>query len=50
MSEKSNKIKYFIHLIWGIPFLFLQYLRWALTGIHIYGFLEHFTWPQLIVF
>lgn len=37
-------------MCWGIPFLFLQYLRWRLTGEHIYNFLKEFSWIQLIFF
>lgn len=39
-----------IHLCWGIPFLFLQYLHWNLTGEHVYNFLKEFSWVQLGVF
>lgn len=48
--ENNRRNKYFIHSCWGVPFLFLQYLRWSLTGEHIYNFLKEFTWVQLIIF
>lgn len=50
VMENERKIKYLIHLCWGIPFLFLQYLHWILTGEHVYPFLKEFTWIQLAVF
>lgn len=48
--EKRKRIKYLIHLLWGVPFVFLQYLRWALTGEHVYGFLSYLSWAQIGVF
>lgn len=48
--EDNKRIKYFVHLGWGVPFLILQYLKWKLTGEHIYNFLREFSWSQLIVF
>lgn len=48
--ENNRRNKYLIHMCWGIPFLFLQYLRWRLTGEHIYNFLKEFSWIQLIFF
>jgi hypothetical protein len=50
MMEPNKNIKYLIHSFWGIPFLFLQALRWYMTGSHIYGFIHYFTWVQVIVF
>ena len=48
--ETSKKIKYLVHLLWGMPFLFLQYLKFSLTGEHIYEFLRLLTWIQIGVF
>lgn len=50
VMEREKSVKYLTHLLWGIPFLFLQYLRWWLSGEHIYGFLRHFSWLQLAFF
>ena len=50
VMERKKRIKYFIHLLWGIPFVCLQYLRWSLTGEHVYGFLEYLSWVQIIAF
>jgi hypothetical protein len=48
--ETSKKIKYMVHLLWGIPFLFLQYFKFYLTGEHVYEFLKLLTWVQIGVF
>ena len=40
-----------MHLIgFGIPFIILQFLHWKLSGGHVYGFLQHLDWFQIIVF
>ena len=46
--SKLTKIK--THLMWSLPFLVIQYLNWRWKGEHLYGFLKHFSWVQLVVF
>ena len=48
--EPRKRVKYLLHLCWGIPYVFIQYMNWYLTGEHVYGFLKYFNWVQLIVF
>lgn len=48
--ETKKRKKFLFHSFWGVPFVFLQYLHWYLTGEHVYGFLKYFSWTQLIVF
>lgn len=50
VTETGKLKKLGQHFFWALPFLFLQYLHWALSGEHVYGFLKYFEWPQLIVF
>lgn len=49
MEDRRSK-KFIFHLFWGIPYIGIQYLHWAMTETHVYGFLVHFNWVQLIVF
>ena len=39
-----------VHLLWEKPFLFLQYLKFYMTGEHVYEFLKLLTWVQIGVF
>lgn len=50
LTETKKRKKFFFHLLWAIPFCFIQYFRFSFTGHHIYGFIKYFTWTQLIVF
>jgi hypothetical protein len=50
LTETKKTKKFFFHLLWAVPFAFIQYFRWYMTGHHIYGFIKYFTWLQLIVF
>lgn len=50
VTETKKRKKLAFHLIWALPFCLIQYMRWAFTGHHIYGFIKYFTWTQLIVF
>ena len=48
--ETKKRKKFLFHTFWGVPFIFVQYFHWKLTGEHVYGFLQFFDWTQLFVF
>ena len=50
MREISKAKKIPVYLCWGFSFLLIQYLSWMIRGEHLYGFLKHFSWFQLISF
>ena len=50
VTETQKRKKFLFHLLWALPFCFIQYLKWNFTGNHVYGFIKYFTWTQLIVF
>ena len=50
VTETIKRKKVLFHLFWALPFAFIQWMKWKFTGKHIYGFIRHFDWTQLIVF
>ena len=48
--EFNLGVKVGLHLCWAVPYILIQWMYFAETKEHIYGFLKFFDWGVLIGF
>ncbi|MBS1889900.1 MAG: hypothetical protein JST59_01290 [Actinobacteria bacterium] len=48
--EFGLRKKMFLHMCWGLVYIFVQYWHFRSLSKHIYSFLELFDWSVLIAF